>query len=402
MNTNDIIKYIENPHLLNEESINEIHDITQKYPYFQTGYLLKIKNLHNLVPEAAKPEINQAAAYITDRKTIYYLLHPITDTNAIIQKESETKSSIETKTTSYEKVVSDNMQENIADALSNQMEFIEEPISDNLNLTTSVSYDLKKEYGSGIELDDLVIRLREPDAETMEFVPDSFEKRKREPLYTKKEITRKEKEKADDYDNKKKIIEDSAIKQKDSGTEQKISVAEPSALEPKSFNDWINLLSRHVTDTEESKPDQEPVTNKSKKGKEKDKTDKKDEGDDFRDENLLISIQKGHDANDIISPESLKQQSTRQKEHNNLIDKFISTNPKIIPREHKGNSEDISENSVKENDNFITDTLARIYVKQGNYAKAIFAYEKLSLKYPEKSSYFAGQIAEIKKLIDKN
>ena len=55
-----------------------------------------------------------------------------------------------------------------------------------------------------------------------------------------------------------------------------------------------------------------------------------------------------------------------------------------------------------ESDHLITDTLANIYLKQGNYAKAIFAYEKLSLKYPEKSTYFAGQISEIKRLIEKN
>lgn len=47
---------------------------------------------------------------------------------------------------------------------------------------------------------------------------------------------------------------------------------------------------------------------------------------------------------------------------------------------------------------FVTETLAKIYIRQGMYKQAILAYEKLSLKYPEKNIYFAGQIEEVKKL----
>ena len=48
---------------------------------------------------------------------------------------------------------------------------------------------------------------------------------------------------------------------------------------------------------------------------------------------------------------------------------------------------------------FVTETLVNIYIKQKLYKEAIEAYEKLVLKFPEKSSYFASRIEEIKKLM---
>ncbi len=84
-----------------------------------------------------------------------------------------------------------------------------------------------------------------------------------------------------------------------------------------------------------------------------------------------------------------------------LIDKFIRESPRLVPREEEHTQEDISESSIREHDGFFTETLAKIYLKQGYYNKAVFTYEKLILKYPEKSDYFAGQIEEIKKLIHK-
>ncbi|MDR1258108.1 MAG: hypothetical protein LBK65_02325 [Tannerellaceae bacterium] len=51
------------------------------------------------------------------------------------------------------------------------------------------------------------------------------------------------------------------------------------------------------------------------------------------------------------------------------------------------------------NDSYFTETLARIYIKQKRYEKALEIIKNLSLKYPEKNIYFADQIRFLEKLI---
>ncbi len=82
-----------------------------------------------------------------------------------------------------------------------------------------------------------------------------------------------------------------------------------------------------------------------------------------------------------------------------IIESFINSDPGVIRADKEVRLKgDVSRNSTEEHEGFITDTLAKIYLKQGLYNKAIYAYEKLCLKYPEKSIYFASQIEEIKSL----
>jgi hypothetical protein len=80
-----------------------------------------------------------------------------------------------------------------------------------------------------------------------------------------------------------------------------------------------------------------------------------------------------------------------------LIEAFINSNPRIAPpKQVQGEIEDISLGSIAEPEEIASEPLAQIYLSQGLIDKAISIYEKLSLKYPEKSGYFAAQILNIK------
>ena len=52
-----------------------------------------------------------------------------------------------------------------------------------------------------------------------------------------------------------------------------------------------------------------------------------------------------------------------------------------------------------EDESYFTETLAKIYVKQQRYSKALEIITRLNLKYPEKNAYFADQIRFLEKLI---
>ena len=80
-----------------------------------------------------------------------------------------------------------------------------------------------------------------------------------------------------------------------------------------------------------------------------------------------------------------------------LIDKFITENPSISrPKAEFYNPLTVAQNSIIDQENIVSETLAKIYEQQGYVEKAISIYEKLRLKYPEKSRYFAAQIERLK------
>lgn len=84
-----------------------------------------------------------------------------------------------------------------------------------------------------------------------------------------------------------------------------------------------------------------------------------------------------------------------------LINEFIAKNPRIAPAKST-KKVNLAEENLITPEALMTETLARVYLEQKNYKKAIQAYKILILKNPEKSGFFADQIRAIEKLQENN
>ncbi|OIQ38127.1 MAG: hypothetical protein BM563_06795 [Bacteroidetes bacterium MedPE-SWsnd-G1] len=101
-----------------------------------------------------------------------------------------------------------------------------------------------------------------------------------------------------------------------------------------------------------------------------------------------------------IKPINRTEKKEKTTSKFDLIDKFIASNPKIKPVKNKEANSPIVKQESTDYDSLMTETLAQVYIEQKKYENAIKAYRILSLKYPEKSSFFANRIKAIK-LLDK-
>jgi hypothetical protein len=107
----------------------------------------------------------------------------------------------------------------------------------------------------------------------------------------------------------------------------------------------------------------------------------------------------------FLSEEAQKQEiETIPLQYQETIDKFLEKDEKFslkIELKNKDEEEILSPDlTIVNKDDFFSETLAKIYLKQKKYAKALEIIRKLSLHYPEKSLYFADQIRFLEKLIN--
>lgn len=109
-------------------------------------------------------------------------------------------------------------------------------------------------------------------------------------------------------------------------------------------------------------------------------------------------VESGENNSGWKEPVQVESEDAAPANINPIIEKFIQNEPQI----NRGKAVEyaagnMAKESLEEDVNLVTETMAKLYVKQGKLDKARKAYKKLIELYPEKSVYFAGQLKNLNK-----
>ena len=297
MDTKTYIYLLANPQKISQEHQDELSDLIEEYPYFQSARALQLKGLKNSNNYLYNDSLKLTAAYTADRNVLFEYItsdHFIqNEISELIQQHDESVIEIE--------VVSENISKQVSIEIDNQIK------------------ELKK--AEAILNPDLFHRKEG-------YINELVEANKTEATPSIKEILEVELEENQPLDFTKE--------------------------DGHSFSEWLKLTS----------------------------------------------------ATPIVR-EEIKEDSSINKRNLDLIDKFIQDKPKLkqgVNSTKTGANIEAQKNLASQysrtSEALMTETLAKVYLQQKNFKKALQAYHILSLKYPEKSGFFADQIRAINKQIN--
>jgi len=387
MNREEFISYIKDPARLDKSSLSEINELLEEFPYFQSGHLLFLKNLHKLDHIRFAGQLKKSALFVANREILYRLLFDNNDPQVEEKVEEEILpetqlSASDPEKKSLQEASQDKDEEtatetNIEDTIDKQEM---KPVTEKEEVTETIN---KTEDGLRSK-EDLAAELKK----RLQEIQESGKKEANAEIQTE---TQNEEDILDLSDEQ--SIDDDNLKDK-----PEINLTISSEPEPG------DLLDLEMQDKVSPIPDKPKLSQDDKKDEADEEAEKKNLNSqsnhfDIHPFSAWLNLLNTSDSNSSIEavgkPKNIKQRQL------NIIDQFIQNNPRITPKQEKTVlSNDISKESIEEKDEMFTETLARIYVKQGYYSKALFIYKKLSLKFPEKSTYFAGQIEKIEKRIN--
>ncbi|AUC83546.1 hypothetical protein [Lacinutrix sp. Bg11-31] len=307
MNQTNFLNILKAPQHIDKSQTDDLKNIVEAFPYFQSARALYIKGLKNADSFKYNNALKTTAAYTTDRSILFDFI---------------------TSETFTQNEVSQFIKQNTANLLDIEVH------AENISIQKSV------------EIDTILKQQIEDTKYTLD--PDLFQPKidTEQVASFKNEVKTK---KADEL-----------IK-----AEDVLNIGKPlqfEKVETHSFNEWLTLTRFTPIDREV----------KSSKSSSEEKKSKK------------------------------SVRSLAKAKKFDLIEKFIEKSPKLVAKKTATSNHNIAKAQMIQPEALMTETLARIYLEQKNYKKAIQSYKILSLKYPEKSGFFADQIKAINELQEQN
>ncbi|TVQ12437.1 MAG: hypothetical protein EA361_11050 [Bacteroidetes bacterium] len=416
------LEIIKNPYSLNDQTLSVLRKLEKDYPYCQSLQILLAKNLQEIDKLAFEKQVNKASAYTVDRRKFQrYISDRDRPADSIAEQpaaeqdvasEQQVDDVEMAKDTTRELPVAEELkkEEEIKEVLTDQpieqrlpeavdenapyaepqatavdgkddnneiaVDEIEEiKDEDNRHLTplqedTTEEKPVKKEKSSPEGLVELVKRrLREIRERN-----NKKEKEGKERKHAKQNISEETKKPAEDKETEEVASESFEVSAKEDSQEKSLPPIEEKKVDKENTRPEEALPTR---DTVASEPivEQEP--------------------------------EKGADEPEELKPEipvagfTHYEKQAQKPDITYLIDKFLKEEPRIqVSKNLPDKQEDLSASSTNEDPQLVTETLAKIYLGQGKKEKALDIYEKLCLKFPEKSSYFAKKILDIKNEIN--
>jgi hypothetical protein len=393
-----------------KESVSMLEDVIEKFPYFQSARLLLAKSMHEQGDINYNEALKLAAAYSTDREALRELVErqngvsprSFPPPNDVIA--SEAKQSLVTEEP-YEEYYSEDEISGRAFEEQKEKEKIVDP------------YEVIRK-----RLSEILVVKEEPEKSKKQETRDKNQESPTEPLPiespaspVKEETVVNEKSDSENiiiqeagkaHDVLDRMEVEHAMEESILASLEKLPVIapeEPSAPIPQFEERTISIKEEaSVTPTRfetSSGFSGESDTKGAKSFTKWLKSISAKPFHNYEEVHIAPNPPKAEDGRNLFSEDSeeVAVSHSGDKGVKDLIDRFIAAEPRIIPSKAEFYSPaNQARKSVMENEDVVSETLARIYREQGNLAKAKWCYEKLSLLHPEKSVYFAALIEEIK------
>lgn len=351
---------VSNPKDIAESDLGEIMKISDRHPYFDAAKILRLNGLKQNDDISFQDYLKEIAYTLPDRKHLYILLHR----QAVREKVAEVVKDI------HQQEANEAAIDEIAKSNELEVQELNDAVNKEENNVSSEQVETNAEEVKSISLPNDILE-NEIDQLTDSVLDDLLLK----PLTAVYDIEKalgqsekqSEKQKQEENENEnKKEIENLSVSENESENESPFAEATGGSREEGA---------KEKFEGSEQQTSAKPLGERT-----------------FFD---WLTPQTFEDEQAVENSAS----ATPVKSSSEIIDSFIANNPRISSVSKSSPQTTFDKYSVEDRDEIVTETLARIYLKQNNYSRAIKVYEQLSLKNPEKRAYFASQIHFLEKLL---